>query len=86
MRFAPLCELTLRAPAAVLNAVRKQLYFDLRDDDLRVAGVSLARPDEHGMAAMTLKLRYPEGGRSAVSALALRLGSQAGSVRCVYHH
>ncbi|MFQ1061658.1 hypothetical protein [Bordetella trematum] len=87
MRFAAnrLCDLTLHAPAEVLNALRKQLYFDLQDDSVRVAAVKLRRPDEQGHAAMTLRLRYPAGEQSSVSALALRLGASAGRVQCVYH-
>lgn len=87
MRIAAnqLCDLTLHAPATVLNTLRKQLYFDLQDDPIRVAGVKLRRPDEHGQAAMTLRLRYPANNQAAVSSLALRLGASAGRVQCVYH-
>lgn len=74
---------TIVSLGATLNALRKQLYYELRDLDLRVVEVRMSRADASQLASTVVTLRCAPEQRKQLGAIALRLG-QSPDVRRVH--
>lgn len=79
----PTYQFTIVSLADTLNALRKQLYFELQALDLRVLNVRISRQDAGQLASTTVTLQCPPQLRSLLNAVALRLG-QSPDVRRVH--
>lgn len=79
----PTYQFTIVSVADTLNALRKQLYFELQALDLRVLNVRISRPEAGQLASTTVTLQCPPQLRGLLSAVALRLG-QSPDVRRVH--
>ncbi|KMJ92679.1 hypothetical protein ACH58_00315 [Achromobacter xylosoxidans] len=79
----PTYQLTIVSVADTLNALRKQLYFELQALDLRVLNVRISRQEAGQLASTTVTLQCPPQLRGLLSAVALRLG-QSPDVRRVH--
>ena len=79
----PVYQFTIVSLADTLNALRKQLYYELRDLDLRVLAVRISRNESDQLASTVVTLRCPPDLRNLLGAVALRLG-QSPDVRRVY--
>ncbi|WP_231570448.1 hypothetical protein [Achromobacter sp. RTa] len=71
-------QFTIVSLGATLNALRKQLYYELRDLDLRVQSVRLSRAESDQLACTIVTLRCPARRRRQLGAIALRLGRSPG--------
>lgn len=80
---APTYQFTIVSVADTLNALRKQLYYELQALDLRVQNVRVSRPDAGQLASTTVTLQCPPQLRGLLNAVALRLG-QSPDVRRVH--
>ena len=80
---APTYQFTIVSLADTLNALRKQLYYELQALDLRVLNVRISRQDAGQLASTTVTLQCPPQLRNLLSAVALRLG-QSPDVRRVH--
>ncbi len=79
----PTYQFTIVSLADTLNALRKQLYFELQALDLRVLNVRISRQDAGQLASTTVTLQCPPQLRGLLNAVALRLG-QSPDVRRVH--
>lgn len=79
----PTYQFTIVSVADTLNALRKQLYFELQALDLRVLNVRISRQEAGQLASTTVTLQCPPQLRGLLSAVALRLG-QSPDVRRVH--
>ncbi|MCZ8390025.1 hypothetical protein [Achromobacter xylosoxidans] len=79
----PTYQFTIVSVADTLNALRKQLYFELQALDLRVLNVRISRQEAGQLASTTVTLQCPQQLRGLLSAVALRLG-QSPDVRRVH--
>ncbi|MFY3301087.1 hypothetical protein ACOTEY_04915 [Achromobacter xylosoxidans] len=79
----PIYQFTIVSVADTLNALRKQLYFELQALDLRVLNVRISRQEAGQLASTTVTLQCPPQLRGLLSAVALRLG-QSPDVRRVH--
>lgn len=70
----PTYQFTIVSVADTLNALRKQLYFELQALDLRVLNVRISRQEAGQLASTTVTLQCPPQLRGLLSAVALRLG------------
>lgn len=84
---APLYQFTIVSVSATLNAMRKQLYYELQDLGLRVLAVRISRAESGQLASTVVTLHCPPELRTLLGAVALRLGHSP-DVRRVYweHH
>ncbi|MNR26600.1 hypothetical protein D3C85_1438240 [compost metagenome] len=80
---APLYQFTIVSASATLNAMRKQLYFELQDLGLRVEAVRISRAESSQLASTVVTLHCAPELRRLLGAVALRLG-QSPDVRRVY--
>ncbi|WP_088140585.1 hypothetical protein [Achromobacter xylosoxidans] len=80
---APTYQFTIVSVADTLNALRKQLYYELRDLDLRVLAVRILRAESDQLASTVVTLHCPPHLRNLLGAVALRLG-QSPDVRRVH--
>lgn len=80
---APTYQFTIVSVADTLNALRKQLYYELRDLDLRVLAVRISRAESDQLASTIVTLHCPPHLRNLLGAVALRLG-QSPDVRRVH--
>lgn len=80
---APTYRLTIVSVSATLNALRKQLYYELQALDLRVLNVRISREESDQLASTTVTLLCPPQLRGVLNAVALRLG-QSPDVRRVH--
>ncbi len=80
---APVYQFTIVSLADTLNALRKQLYYELRDLDLRVLAVRISHNESDQLASTVVTLHYRPELRNLLSAIALRLG-QSPDVRRVH--
>jgi len=80
---APTYQFTIVSVADTLNALRKQLYYELRDLDLRVLAVRISRAESDQLASTVVTLHCPPHLRNLLGAVALRLG-QSPDVRRVH--
>ncbi|MGE8686017.1 MAG: hypothetical protein ACN6PJ_02700 [Achromobacter sp.] len=71
-------QFTIVSLGATLNALRKQLYYELRDLDLRVLSVRLSRAESGQLASTIVTLHCPPHQRKQLGAIALRLGQSPG--------
>ncbi len=79
----PTYQFTIVSVADTLNALRKQLYYELRDLDLRVLAVRISRAESDQLASTIVTLHCPPHLRNLLGAVALRLG-QSPDVRRVH--
>ena len=79
----PTYQFTIVSLADTLNALRKQLYYELQALNLRVVNVRISRQDADQLASTTVTLQCPPQLRGLLSAIALRLG-QSPDVRRVH--
>ncbi|AMG35312.1 MULTISPECIES: hypothetical protein [Achromobacter] len=79
----PTYQFTIVSLADTLNALRKQLYYELQALNLRVVNVRISRQDADQLASTTVTLQCPPQLRGPLSAIALRLG-QSPDVRRVH--
>lgn len=79
----PTYQFTIVSVADTLNALRKQLYYELQALDLPVQNVRISRPDASQLASTTVTLQCPPQLRGLLNAVALRLG-QSPDVRRVH--
>ncbi|MFE0838948.1 hypothetical protein [Achromobacter insolitus] len=80
---APVYQFTIVSVGDTLNALRKQLYYELRDLDLRVLAVRISRAESDQLASTVVTLHCPPHLRNLLGAIALRLG-QSPDVRRVH--
>ncbi len=80
---APTYQFTIVSVADTLNALRKQLYYELQALELRVLNVRISRQDAGQLASTTVTLQCPPQQRGLLNAVALRLG-QSPAVRRVH--
>ncbi|MFD4836645.1 hypothetical protein ACFWP0_04000 [Achromobacter sp. NPDC058515] len=80
---APLYHFTIVSVSGTLNAMRKQLYYELQDLGLRVQAVRISRAESGELASTVVTLHCPPDLRGRLGAVALRLG-QSPDVRRVY--
>ena len=80
---APTYRFTIVSVSATLNALRKQLYYELQALDLRVLNVRISREESDQLASTTVTLLCPPQLRGVLNAVALRLG-QSPDVRRVH--
>ncbi|WP_454694737.1 hypothetical protein [Achromobacter aegrifaciens] len=80
---APIYQFTIVSLGDTLNALRKQLYYELRDLDLRVLAVRISRSESDQLASTIVTLHCPPHLRNLLGAVALRLG-QSPDVRRVH--
>ncbi|WP_447919847.1 hypothetical protein [Achromobacter aegrifaciens] len=80
---APVYQFTIVSLGDTLNALRKQLYYELRDLDLRVLAVRISRAESDQLASTVVTLHCPPHLRNLLGAVALRLG-QSPDVRRVH--
>ena len=80
---AAIYQFTIVSLGDTLNALRKQLYYELRDLDLRVLAVRISRSESDQLASTIVTLHCPPHLRNLLSAVALRLG-QSPDVRRVH--
>lgn len=80
---APIYQFTIVSLADTLNALRKQLYYELRDLDLPVLAVRISRNEADQLASTVVTLHCQPELRNLLSAIALRLG-QSPDVRRVH--
>ena len=80
---APTYRFTIVSVSATLNALRKQLYYELQALDLRVLSVRISREESDQLASTTVTLLCPPQLRGVLNAVALRLG-QSPDVRRVH--
>ena len=71
---APTYRFTIVSVSATLNALRKQLYYELQALDLRVLNVRISREESDQLASTTVTLLCPPQLRGVLNAVALRLG------------
>jgi len=76
-------QFTIVSLGDALNALRKQLYYELRDLDLRVLAVRISRAESDQLASTVVTLYCPPHLRNLLGAVALRLG-QSPDVRRVH--
>ena len=76
-------QFTIVSLGDTLNALRKQLYYELRDLDLRVLAVRISRSESDQLASTIVTLHCPPNLRNLLGAVALRLG-QSPDVRRVH--
>ncbi|CAB3848896.1 hypothetical protein LMG26854_02852 [Achromobacter aegrifaciens] len=76
-------QFTIVSLGNTLNALRKQLYYELRDLDLRVQAVRISRAESGQLASTVVTLQCPPHLRNLLGAVALRLG-QSPDVRRVH--
>ena len=79
---APTYRFTIVSVSATLNALRKQLYYELQALDLRVLNVRISREESDQLASTTVTLLCPPQLRGVLN-VALRLG-QSPDVRRVH--
>ena len=79
----PIYQFTIVSLSDTLNALSKQLYYELRDLDLRVLAVRISRNESDQLASTVVTLHCPPDLRNLLSAIALRLG-QSPDVRRVH--
>ncbi|ADP16548.1 hypothetical protein AXYL_03228 [Achromobacter xylosoxidans A8] len=79
----PIYQFTIVSLGDTLNALRKQLYYELRDLDLRVLAVRISRSESDQLASTIVTLHCPPHLRNLLGAVALRLG-QSPDVRRVH--
>jgi len=79
----PTYQFTIVSVGDTLNALRKQLYYELRDLDLRVLAVRISRAESDQLASTVVTLHCPPHLRNLLGAVALRLG-QSPDVRRVH--
>ena len=79
---APTYQLTIVSVDATLNAIRKQLCFELKAVDLRVSQVRMSRWDSEQLVSTIATVQCPANMRVVLNAIALRLG-QSPDVRRV---
>ena len=70
---APTYRFTIVSVSATLNALRKQLYYELQALDLRVLNVRISREESDQLASTTVTLLCPPQLRGVLNAVALRL-------------
>ena len=73
VRPAPTYRFTIVSVSATLNALRKQLYYELQALDLRVLNVRISREESDQLASTTVTLLCPPQLRGVLNAVALRL-------------
>ncbi|MGH8818671.1 MAG: hypothetical protein ACREX5_18895 [Achromobacter pestifer] len=78
----PVYQFTIVSVSATLNALRKQLYYELQALDLRVLAVRISRAESDQLACTVVTLHCPPHLRNLLNAVALRLG-QSPDVRRV---
>lgn len=79
---SPTYQLTIVSVDTTLNAIRKQLYFELKAVDLRVSQVRISRWDSEQLVSTIVIVDCPPTMRVVLNAIALRLG-QSPDVRRV---
>ncbi|RBL81182.1 hypothetical protein DDE05_46215 [Streptomyces cavourensis] len=79
----PTYQFTIVSLADTLNALRKQLYYELQALDLRVLNVRISRAEAGQLASTIVTLQCPPQLRGLLNAVALRLG-QSPDVRRVH--
>ena len=79
---APTYRFTIVSVSATLNALRKQLYYELQALDLRVLNVRISR-EESDQLASTVTLLCPPQLRGVLNAVALRLGQSRTCAACI---
>ena len=78
---APTYRFTIVSVSATLNALRKQLHYELQALDLRVLNVRISREESDQLASTTVTLLCPPQLRGVLNAVALRL--QSGRAACI---
>ena len=74
---APTYRFTIVSVSATLNALRKQLYYELQALDLRVLNVRISREESDQLASTTVTLLCPPQLRGVLNAVALRQSGRA---------
>lgn len=80
---APIYLFTVVSVSDTLNAIRKQLYYELQELGLRVLAVRISRAESGQLASTVVTLHCPPDLRRSLGAVAMRLG-QSPDVRRVY--
>ena len=80
---APTYRFTIVSVSATLNALRKQLYYELQALDLRVLNVRISREESDQLASTTVTLLCPPQLRGVLNAVALRLGQSGTCAACI---
>ena len=80
---APTYRFTIVSVSATLNALRKQLYYELQALDLRVLNVRISREESDQLASTTVTLLCPPQLRGVLNAVALRLGQSGRAPRAL---
>ncbi|CAB3738031.1 Uncharacterised protein [Achromobacter denitrificans] len=84
-KFLPY-QFTIVSLGATLNVLRKQLYYELRELDLRVLAVRMSRTESDQLASTVVTLECPPHQRSQLGAIALRLGRSPDVRRVHWQH
>lgn len=79
-------QLTIVSLSATLNALRKQLYYELRDLDLRVSSVRMSRAEAGQLASTVVTLQCKPDQRNKLGSIALRLGRSPDVRRVHWQH
>ena len=80
---APTYRFTIVSVSATLNALRKQLYYELQALDLRVLNVRISREESDQLASTTVTLLCPPQLRGVLNAVALRLEANGRAPRAL---
>ncbi|WMD22035.1 hypothetical protein RAS12_06565 [Achromobacter seleniivolatilans] len=79
----PVYQFTIVSVSATLNALRKQLYYELQGLNLPVLAVRISRAESDQLTSTVVTLHCPPHLRNLLNAVALRLG-QSPDVRRVH--
>lgn len=79
----PTYRLTIMSRGPMLNAIRKQLYYELRALDMPVLWVRVSRADAQHLACTSVMLECPHHLRPSLNTIAQRLG-QSPDIRRIH--